>query len=283
MLNINNKNDIPEMMKYHRTKDMINLITYFPELSPIRNLTIVKSIEDYQNNYEFCKGFSTQRNDNLITSPCMKSIEVRESNPIVVKNTFEKVKEIDKNGVIVLFDLCHKPSQRYDRYAGISVAVSLGHGVFIDAVGKGFDGREISKGLARHERYYIPWFELRKCSIESFKKYRTYIISNEEYQISRNNRVSFLTEIGVPLDIALRYVPSEYTEIPSFVWLDVIKNCIKKLEKMEDELTIAGFTEFAISGHTEGKNFLPWQMFDKNRYRESKIKSKSRYELTKRK
>lgn len=266
MLNINNKNDIPEMMKYHRTKDMINLRTYFPNLSPIRNLTIVKSIEDYQNNYEFCKSFVTQRNDTLITKPCMESIEVKESNPIVVKNTFEKVKELDKDGVIVLFDLCHEPSERYDRYAGITVEVSLSHGVFIDAVGKGFDGREVSKGFASHERYYIPWFELRKCNIENFKNYRTYIISDEDYQISRNNRISYLGGIGVSLDIALRYVPSEYTEIPSFVWLDVLKNCIKKLESMEDELTSADLTEFAINGHTEGKRFLPWQMFDKSRY-----------------
>lgn len=46
-----NKNDIPEMMKYHRTRDMINLITYFPDLSLIRNLKIVKSIEDYKEYY----------------------------------------------------------------------------------------------------------------------------------------------------------------------------------------------------------------------------------------
>lgn len=76
----------------------------------------------------------------------------------------------------------------------------------------------------------------------------------------------------MPLDIALRYVPNEYTEIPNFIWLDVIKNCIKKIENMEDALAFASLTEFAISGHTEGKKFFPWQMFDK-----------SRYELTKRK
>ena len=51
MLNINNKNDIPEMMKYYWTRVMINLITYFPDLSLIRNLKIVKSIEDYKEYY----------------------------------------------------------------------------------------------------------------------------------------------------------------------------------------------------------------------------------------
>ena len=27
-----------------------------------------------------------------------------------------------------------------------------------------------------------------------------------------------------------------------------------------------GFRTFAISGHTEGKRYAPWQMFDKGRY-----------------
>ena len=49
MLSYNNKNDISEMMNYHRTRDMINLLKYFPDLSPIMDLTIVKDIDDYIN------------------------------------------------------------------------------------------------------------------------------------------------------------------------------------------------------------------------------------------
>lgn len=55
MLNINNKDDIPKMMQYHRARDMINSMRYFPSLSPIRNLTIIESIEDYLDNYDFIK------------------------------------------------------------------------------------------------------------------------------------------------------------------------------------------------------------------------------------
>ena len=41
---------------------------------------------------------------------------------------------------------------------------------------------------------------------------------------------------------------------------------MRKLDDMEDEFEVIGITEFALSGHTEGKHFLPWQMFDKSRY-----------------
>lgn len=265
MLNINNNEDIEIMMNYHRTRDMIKLINYFPELSPIRNLTIVTSIEDYKKNYEFCKNFPGERNDTLITKPCMKSVEGSGINPDIF-SIFEKVKQLDPDGVLVLFDLCHEPSERYERYAGISVGVSVGNGVFIDAVGKGFDGREVSKGICVHERYYIPWFDLRKCNIDNFKDYRTYLISNNEYKISRKNRIEFLTSLNLSNQKVLSAIPENYIEIPNFVWLDVLKNLIKRLDKMEDELISADLTEFAISGHTEGKRFFPWQIFDKSRY-----------------
>ena len=45
-------------------------------------------------------------------------------------------------------------------------------------------------------------------------------------------------------------------------------------EKNEDLLMSYGFTNFAISGHTEGNKFSPWQMFDKSRYTLVKGKTK---------
>lgn len=265
MLNINNVEDIPEMMQYHRTKDMINLLNLFPEISPIRNLTIITSIEDYEKNYEFCKKLPGERNDSLITRPFMKSIEGTGINPDI-PSILSKVKELDPEGVMVLFDLCHKPSERCERYAGISLGVSMGKGVYIDAVGKGFDGREVSKGLDCHERYFIPWFDLRKVTISNFRRYRTYLISQEEYEESRKNRVDFLKSLDLKEEAFSSYIPNIYQEIPDFIWLDVILNVIKKIEDKQEELEKAGLYEFAISGHTEGEKWYPWQMFDKSRY-----------------
>ena len=77
MLSYSNKDDIFKMMQYHRTRDMINLLKYFPDLSPVRNLTIVSSIEEFENNYEYCSSFMCERNDTLITKPSMVSVEAR--------------------------------------------------------------------------------------------------------------------------------------------------------------------------------------------------------------
>lgn len=261
MLNINNSKDIPKMMMYHRTKDMINLLNLFPKLSPIKDLTVIESIEDYIENYDYCSKLKCIRNDTLISKQDIISIEGQN-----VVDIFKKVKEIDKDGVLILFNLNHKSSARYERHAGISVGISLGKSIYIDAVGKGFDGREVSKGISTHERYIIPWFELRKLNINNFKNYRTYLISDKEYSKSREERINFLISTGLYKDEVEKNIPKKYKEIPDFIWLDIIKELLKKLEKMEEELLQYGFTDFAISGHTEGEKFLPWQLFDKSRY-----------------
>ena len=194
----------------------------------------------------------------------MRSIEVTGINPDII-NVFEKVKSIDPEGVVVLFNLCHQPSERYERYAGISVGVSLGNGVFIDAVGKGFDGREVLKGISCHERYNIPWSEIRKINIGNFKEYNTYMTSQEEYLNSREERISYLEKCGISKEVLEENIPIVYKEIPEFIWLDIIKNIIKQLEKEEEFLKNDGFLEFNLSGHTEGKRFRPWQMADDQR------------------
>lgn len=50
MLSMNNSNDINKMLKYYRTSDMLNLLIYFPEISPIKNLTIIENVDDFIKN-----------------------------------------------------------------------------------------------------------------------------------------------------------------------------------------------------------------------------------------
>ena len=60
-------------------------------------------------------------------------------------------------------------------------------------------------------------------------------------------------------------IPIKYEEIPGFIWLSIIKDIIKPLEKDEEFFRSSGFLEFNLSGHTEGNRFRPWQMVDDKR------------------
>lgn len=265
MLNIKNIDDLEKMKNYYRTSDMINLIEYFPEVSPIRNLVIIEDEGDYFSHKDEINYLNHIRTDSLKGKSVVEGIEVS-GNKNEFLDVLRRVKEKDLSGVIVLFETINVPSKRYERYAGISVGVDVYESVYIDAVGKGFDGREVSKSICTHERYCIPWFEIRRCNINNFKSYRTYLVDDETYKKTRDARIEFLKSVGYDYDVFSQYIPEEYQEIPDFVWKSVIKGIVKKVEKNEDLLVENGFSNFAISGHTEGKEFCPWQMFDKSRY-----------------
>lgn len=264
MLCIHNPSDIAQMKKYYRTRDMIHLLELFPEVSPICDLTIVESIEDFLAHEEYLRTLDHNRVDSLVGKKILNIENAGHSSAFL--DTLQKIKEQDKQGVLVLFRVNALPSERYERYAGISIGVDVGKCVFIDAVGKGFDGREVSKGICVHERYMIPWFDLRKCCIANFKTYQTFLIPQEEYAATRKERISFLKSVGLDATQFCSYLPEKYEPIPDFIWKDVLERIIKPLEKKEDFLLSEGFTTFAISGHTEGKKFCPWQMFDRSRF-----------------
>ena len=264
MYSIKNKEDIQYILKYHRANDMVNIMKFFPGLSPIDDLAIVVNEEDYLKNKDKISNLTSIRNGNPITQYCMKSIPVKEINPDIL-DVMKKVKQENKDGVFNLFHLNVDASERYERYAGISVGISLGNRIYIDAVGKGFDGREVLKGISCHERFIIPWSDIRKINIENFKEYRTYLTSKEDYIKSREERINYLISCGISKDVLEKNIPKEYKEIEEFIWLDIIKNIIKVLEKEEDILRSYHFEEFNLSGHTEKKRFRPWQMVNDKR------------------
>ena len=264
MLLYSRKEDIPKMNKYYRTSDMIKLIKYFPDLSPIKDLTIIENEEDFRENEEYINSLKNNRVDTLKSN--INSLN--SDNKGIGENFLEilkSIKKIDKDAVLVLFNTENESSERYKRYAGISIGVVLGEYIKIDAVGKGFDGREVSKNLYTHERFDIPWFELRKITVDNFKNYRTFLIAENDYLKTRDERIEYLSKIGYDRKEIEEEIPVAYVEIPDFIWQDVIKNFLKILEKEEELLESDNIINFAISGHTEGKRYLPWQLFDKTR------------------
>ncbi len=264
MLLYNKKEDRIKMNNYYRTSDMIKLLKYFPDLSPIENLTVIESEKDFEDNKDYINTLKNNRVDTLKTKINSMNSDNKGIGESFIE-IFKSIKSKDEDAVLVLFNTMNEPSERYQRYAGISIGVELGEYVKIDAVGKGFDGREVSKNMYTHERYDIPWFELRNITIENFKKYRTYLTSQEEYEKTREERINYLKEIGFSKEVVEIEVPKKYMEIPDFIWMDIIKNFLKVLEKEEDVLRMDGLLNFAISGHTEGKKYMPWQLFDKSR------------------
>ena len=234
MLSMNNINDKQKMMKYYRTSDMLNLLYFFPELSPIADLTIVEDEADYLEHRDYLDSLTENRVDTLKGRTPISGIE-NSGKSNCFYDTLLKVKEKDPNGVLVLFNVTTEPSQRYERWAGISVGVDLGEDVIIDAVSKGFDGREVSKSICTHERYYIPWYDLRKINIGNFKNYQIFQIDNEEYQVVMKTKKSLLNEI-------VKYIKDNHSyEVPEIIIRELKSSNEDYLKWIENETKKIGW------------------------------------------
>lgn len=63
MLSINNIYDKPKMMEYYRTSDMIKVLYFFQELSPIVDLTIIEN--DYLEHQDYLDSLIENRVDTI--------------------------------------------------------------------------------------------------------------------------------------------------------------------------------------------------------------------------
>ena len=265
MLTLDRKDDIILMKNYHRASDMIDFLFFFPEATYLERLAIATDIDDYLNNKEYFDSFDSFRIDSPKEYSIIEGIESDGLKTDVVK-MFERIKNKNKHGVMLFFDLEGKPNKRYTYDAGISVNVNLYEDVCIEAVGKGFDGREISKGICVHERYLIPWFDLKFITVDNLKKYKIYEVDQKKYYEDRKNRIDFLLSLGEEEKNFIKYIPPTYHNISDEVWEDLIQTLLVGLYKKEDILEKSNFKHFAIGGNAFNKKCYIWQMYNKDRY-----------------
>lgn len=265
MLTLDKQKDFDLMRKYYRASDMLDFWYFFPDASHLERLAICLDEEDYLSNKDYFDSFDSYRVDSPKTDKLITGIESDGAKTDYV-SLLKRIKKVNENGVILFFDLKGIPSKRYERLAGISVNVNIDADICIEAVGKGFDGREISKGICVHERYFIPWFEIRSLTIDNFHKYNVYMIDQTDYSKTRNDRINYLLSLGLKKEEFIDYIPIKYEKIKDDIWDNLIKTVISQIEKKEDLLLTYGYKNFSINGNTEGNECYLWQMYNKDRY-----------------
>ena len=90
MYTINNEKEKMKILKYHRAKDMVNIMKYFPGLSPVDDLAVILDEKDYLENKDKITHLTSIRNGNPTTELCMKSIPTKEINPNYYKEKCNK-------------------------------------------------------------------------------------------------------------------------------------------------------------------------------------------------
>ena len=88
---------------------------------------------------------------------------------------------------------------RYQNDGAFNIAFFHGDSVVIELLGKGFDGGQLTREKAVHERYTIPWNEVLfmrdKYDLQKSREVSKFVVPDEEYQRTRKERVAWLKSI----------------------------------------------------------------------------------------
>lgn len=255
-------------MKYGKAKGIVLLQKYLPKLSPFKSIDIVSNIDEWNAIKDKFGDFVPNRVDYPIGEPKRNAIAGTNGLANKIPSLIESVNKQTANGIVLLLPTKENVAvpPRYEDDGGFNVLFNMGNNVIIELVGKGFDGHEVTQGLANHERYQIPWDEVlfmrnRKDMIKSPTVQKSHV-THEEYKKQRQSRVKFLYEIvGYDLETIEKNVPKTYNLISDDIIKKLLDDVVLELMKKRQMILRDGLTLFGVQGNIIDGNIQPWEIF----------------------
>lgn len=260
MLNSSNPKDREIMHKYGRANDMLLLQEFFPEVCPFKELVVCQSGQDYMANLQDFK-FNSRRPDTPIGDEIINRTWYNNQNTVDI---LQDIQQENRDAVITMFKLNTPPSDHHEKDGGISISVDVGKSVGIELLGKGFSGQLLTKGRAVHERYSLVWNDL--YAIGDIEKYRTYIISDEDYQKSVALWEQVLQKVGITPEQCAPHIPPTYQGVSPQAMSDAVR-VLRKLPSLQNQFLARGLKSFIIQGNIEQGRFSPWQLAADTRFK----------------
>lgn len=254
-------------MIYGKAKGIFLLNKYLPDLYPYKKIQIISSIEEWDKIKDKLPERVTTRTDTKIGDNRNVRISGTSGKKEDVPLEIEELKKQNPDGVLLLLDTKSPTIPRYENDGGFNVGFNINENVVIELVGKGFDGRELTREKAVHERYVIPWDEVlfirNKKDMTKSRNVSMYEICDDEYKRTRQERVEFLNEKEKEIDreIIEENVPIAYKELDEEIIKNILDDVILELCKRKDELLRDGLRNFNVQGNIVDGKIVPWEIF----------------------
>lgn len=255
-------------MKYGKAKGIVLLQKYLPKISPFKSIDIVSNIDEWNAIKDRFGEFVPNRVDYPIGQPRRNAIAGTNGLASGMPSLIESVNKQSPNGVVLLLPTKENVivPPRYEDDGGFNVLFNMGRNVIIELVGKGFDGHEVTQGLANHERYQIPWNEVlfmrdRRDMLKSPTVQKSHV-TPESYEKQRQARIKFLHEvIGYDLETVKNNVPETYSLISDNTIKILLDDVVLELMKKRQMILRDGLTRFGVQGNIIDGNIQPWEIF----------------------
>lgn len=229
MLNANKVTDIKEICKYGKAKGFLLVKKY--KLPTFSNFFIVESedeiqalLDTYKEQNDFCMRSDVKVGDAPIGVGGQNGN--RETIFDFIRKVREKSNELGSSGAAIIYwnegDFC----PTYEIEGSFYLDYRTQKELFIDYIGKGWDGSYLSHGSACHETYAIPWEDILFLDDNNIRQYRKKVVGKSEYNDLRLIRINELIKKRVPREVAESSIPCVYKGINTEYFRQVINQVI---------------------------------------------------------
>lgn len=262
-------------MKYGRAKGTILLQKYLPKITPFIDVKLLENVEQWEQIKGSYDERTSFRPDSLIGDKIVR-LEGSDGMLHSIPKMFEEMKQQNPNSALLLLKTKEKQLPRYQSDGGFNVIFNMGQNIIIEFVGKGFDGRELTHGIAIHEKYQIPWertlFIKDKKDLIKENIVGKFCVSEKHYKAQRKERIGFLIErCHYSEELLEESIPNTFTPMNSEILHQILDDVIFELYKQKNTLLLDGLTSFGVQGNIIDGKIEPWEIFRAERVIEKNI------------
>lgn len=127
-----------------------------------------------------------------------------------IKQYLIDIKKQSANGVALIYWNEGEFCKTYETKGTWYLSFKQFDALYIDYLGKGWDGTYLSHGAASHESYIIPWYKIYSLNKEKIRLYLKSKINDDRYTELRNARINDLIEEGISKEDLEKNIPIKY-------------------------------------------------------------------------
>ncbi|MBR6964852.1 hypothetical protein IKH83_00865 [Candidatus Saccharibacteria bacterium] len=257
---------------YNKARGVMLLKKYLPEVAPFEKMAIISSAEEWETIRSQFGKFVVQRVDFPIGMSTKCSFAGTSGYPDDLPRALKMVQAENPNGVILVMDTKETTVPRYLYDGGFNAVFSTNKSVTIDFVGKGFDGGELTKGLAVHEHFEIPWKEVlfirNRADILRISGTFYRHVYTDKYAEQRKARVEFLIkQCGYEKELVEAHIPKNFKPLYNYLISDFMENIVVPLVTKAPEMSrVDGLKIFGVQGNFVRGKVQPFEIFIPDRW-----------------
>lgn len=256
-------------MNYCKASGLMLARKHLPNVTPFTDIAVVATLEEWEQIKSRYGKTAAYRSDTLLGTP--RNNVVNGTNGLLdqLPGLIQKVNTQSPDGVVLVMKSNSPIVARYAYSGGFNLALVVGETVTIEVVGQGFDGHELTQGLARHEAWVLKWRDAEqidprvpKATLQSALSH--WQVDDEAYQQQRQARMDFLCsdELNYEPVMVARSVPEHYTPATETGLIQrLLCQVVLPLTRQQASLMRNDLRVFGVQGNFVRGKPQVWELF----------------------